>query len=187
MFIIIIWTDDDLILLRRRDSKALERLYKEFNNKVYSFLIIKTKGNKDVTDELFSETFYKAIQYAPKLKNAKNLQAWLLQIAKTRFYDYLRSNSKEKNFDDNIKVDSIESGNVTDKVEHKEKFLMFNIAMKNLNDNYREVLELKYIKEKSQKEIAKILGKTETSVESLLFRARTSMKKELKKISKDYF
>ena len=60
-----------------------------------------------------------------------------------------------------------------------------NIALENLKPEYSDILRLKYIEEKSQKELSDIYKKTESSIESLLFRAREALKKEMKKIIKE--
>ena len=67
----------------------------------------------------------------------------------------------------------------------QEKVLMLNLALDKLDENYKKVLQLKYNELKSQKEIAKILNKSISAVESLLFKARKKLKVELSKIAKD--
>ena len=64
---------------------------------------------------------------------------------------------------------------------------MLNMALENLNDQYKKVIKLKYIEHKSQKEIAQIINKSVVAVESLLFKARKKLKTELKKNNRDFF
>jgi RNA polymerase sigma-70 factor (ECF subfamily) len=62
-----------------------------------------------------------------------------------------------------------------------EKAIMLDLAMKNIKPKYRKILELKYIEKKSQKEIARLLNKSRSSIESLIYRAREKLKQEIKK------
>jgi RNA polymerase sigma-70 factor (ECF subfamily) len=74
----------------------------------------------------------------------------------------------------------------SEKAETDEKLLMIKAAMDKLKPAYKEILNLKYTEKKSQKEIADILKKSRSSVESLIFRAKEALKKELKALIKDF-
>ena len=67
--------------------------------------------------------------------------------------------------------------------EEEERIL--TLSFSRLPAQQQRILTLKYIEEKSVKEIAQLTGKTEKAVESLLFRGRKLFEKELKKASKE--
>jgi len=185
MILIIIFTDEDLHKIKNRDPDIFEEIFKEYNVKIYNFLLIKTSGNTHIAEEILSETFYSALESAPKIKNAKNIFSWLLQIAYRRLIDYYRGEYKEKKYIDNAASDEILINNETDEdlddSIKNQKVVLLNKAMENIPEKYKKILKLKYIEKKSQKEIAGILKKSRSSVESLLYRARESLKKEIKK------
>jgi len=188
MIIIFIWTDEDLDKIKKRDPKILDRIYKEYKDKVYNFLIIKTRGNSSIVDEVFCETFHSVLISAPKLKTAKNIQAWLLQIASRRLNDFLRKEYREKRYLDSIKnkENTVYESKAHDDVEKNQEILMINMALKNVKDKYKKILNLKYIEKKSQQEIADAIGQSITAVNSLLQRAREQFKKEFKKLVKEF-
>ena len=186
MFLILIWTEEDIIKINLRDPDTFEKVYKEYKTKLFNFLIIKTNGDNHIAEEILSDTIYSALISAPRLKEKDKIFPWLLSIAQRRFYDYLRKVYKDKNLNKKI----IENHKINENKKEKsdnEKAIMLDLAMKNIKQKYRKLLELKYKENKSQKEIAKILNKSRSSVESLLYRAREELKKEVKKINEGSF
>jgi RNA polymerase sigma-70 factor, ECF subfamily len=188
MFIFIIFTDDDLFLFKKRDPEILEKIFKEYNERVFNYLVIKVNGNIDLAEELFSDTFHSAVVSAPKVNDLGKIYNWLLKIANRRFLDYLRNKYKKEKFETDNEVDTtnLVDENVSGELIENEKILMIRQALENMKPEYKNILTLKYIENKTQKEISAILNKTESSIESLLFRAREILKKELKKTKKAF-
>ena len=71
---------------------------------------------------------------------------------------------------------------LSEELHTKEQLLLVNVAMENLKPLFKDVLKLKYIEEKSQNEIAGIVNKSVSAVETLLVRAKKQLRIELKKI-----
>ena len=177
MFILICWTHEDLNKINIRDPEIFEKIYSKYKTKIFNFLIIKTKGNRDNAEEIFSQTFHSVFESAPGLKSVKSLQAWIFQIAKRRFIDYIRNIYKEKRYLNKLHEEK-ESDPFTD-ISSKEEILLFNIGFDKLPELNRKVLTLKYIDNKSQKEITEIINKSEKATESFLMRSKQLLKKEL--------
>ena len=179
--------DTDLQKIREKDPLHIEKVYKEYKFKIYNFLIIKANGNKHVAEEVLSDTFYSFLKYGHTITNKNKIQNWLIQVANRRFFDYLKVKYKEKDITDytDNEIDP-KIKDMTDILHEKEKALMTHITINNLKEEYRKVLLLKYQDDKSEKEIAKIMNKTTSSIQSLLFKAREKIKKELKKTAKDF-
>jgi RNA polymerase sigma factor (sigma-70 family) len=184
MIFLIIFTDEDIVKLRSRDNDTFEKVFNEYHQKIFNFLIIQTNGDRITAEEVFSDTFYSALTSAHTIKEADKIYSWLLQIARRRFSDHLRKKYKKKNAEtDNEVLEQLHYND--EKKENNEKALLLNMALENLKPEYSDILKLKYIDERSQKDLSKIYGKSESSIESLLFRAREALKKEMKKIVKE--
>ena len=182
------FTREDLDKIRNRDPVIFEKLYKTYKDKIFQYIYIKTKKNLQMTEDIMSETFYSAILSAPKLKSTKNLFSWFLQIANRRYYDQARKYYSEKKYIEqlpNTEINDNKNENLNGKLIKEERLLMTQIAIETLNPLYQKILKLKYIENKSQKDISKILNKSINSVESILFRARKSLKKKLEELLKD--
>lgn len=186
MFFILILSDDDLLLIHSRDPAVFQKIFKEYNQQILNFLVVKTGGNTDAAEEIFSDTFHSAIISAPMLKDINKILSWLLKIANRRFIDFLRKKYRERKYttgnDDYHEV--ADDRDLTEKIVESEKVVMMNLAIENLTPKYSKLIQYKYREDKSIEEISKILGKSEKSVESLLYRARDHLKKELEKISR---
>ncbi len=74
LLLIVLLDKKDLKKLQNRDTHIFEKLYLEYKDKVYNFLLIKTKRNYELTEELFSNTFHSALVSAPNIKSSKNIQ-----------------------------------------------------------------------------------------------------------------
>lgn len=172
--------------LKQRNPLIFTRLYHEYKDKIFTFLIIKTNGNTEIAEEVICDTFHSAIESAPKLKNSKNIKAWLFQIASRRLDDYYRKIYREKRyfneFDDKLTYDD----NFAEDIQSKQEALMLNNAFNSLKDKYKEMIRLKYIQNLSIKEISKHTGSSIATVNSLLERARLSLKKEFKKVVNEF-
>ncbi|MBN2536143.1 MAG: sigma-70 family RNA polymerase sigma factor [Spirochaetales bacterium] len=173
--------------LKQQDPGVFEKVYNEYKVKIFNFLIYKTRGNRDVANELFSETVYSAFASVSTLKNAKNLQGWLLLVAHRRYVDHVRKKIREKKYLEPVYHEYNKNNNNAEKLFKLEQINLLRIALGNIKENYRKVLELKYLENKSVNEITIIMNKTESAVRNMLNRARTMLKKEMVRLEKNYF
>lgn len=183
---IMIWTEEDFHKIKARDPEIFSRIYKEYKENIFNYLIIKVNGNKDIAEDIFSDTFHSAFLSAPKLKKINSLQSWLLQIANRRFYDYLRKNYRDKKhietLDDN---EIVANDDFIQSLEIKEKVNAIRIALENIKPHYNKVLILRYEEYKSHKDIAKEMNKSESAIQNLIFKAKNALKKELEKFRRN--
>ncbi len=186
MILIIIFTQEEFDKFKKRDPEIFKKIYCEYKKAVYNFIIIKTNGNTEITDDIFSETFHDAFVHAPKLKNGGNIQSWLIKIANRRFYDYLRKLYRHKNYiRQEAGKDHYTRCSIDEEIDKKEKAYILKKALERINPKYSEILKMKYYENMPRKEIAEKLDTSLSSVENNLFRAREALKKELKKIVRD--
>lgn len=173
------FSDKEFKLLIKGDKKTFKRLYLYYKDKIFHYLVIKTSGDHNMANEIFSDTIYSALKSVNTLKNSKNIQGWLFMIANRRFNDYLRDKYKEEKKQNSINTDECYAEDTANEIIEKEKILTLNIALSNIKPEYSKILKMKYLEGKSQKEISTHMNKSVGAVEGLLFRARESLKKEL--------
>jgi RNA polymerase sigma-70 factor, ECF subfamily len=187
ILLMMIITDAEFRLLKTQDQTILGKIFHMYQRDLYNFLLVKTKGNDDLTHDLLSDTFLSAYDSAPRLKFNKNLKSWLFKIAYRRLIDYRR-----KQFRDNkylkIKQELKQPPEaIEERIHRKQKALLFSMALKKLNPDYQEIFRLKYKEEKSIKEIAAILKKKEMYVINKINRAKAAIKREMFRIARDFF
>ena len=67
----------------------MREAYEEYFHTVYGFLMVLTGGDRDLSEELTQETFYRAVKNAAKFRGDCKMSTWLCQIAKYAFYQHL--------------------------------------------------------------------------------------------------
>ncbi len=175
-------TKEEFHQLQKGNPTIFKKLYLCYEKNIYNYLLVKTKGDKTVSNDVFSETFFSAYNSITKLNDSRNIQGWLMKIATRRLNDYLRKEYREKRKEQNVNKDDFIQRDVVNGLVQKEKKIMFDMALDHLKPDFKEVLKLKYYDDRSQQEIADIFKVKVTTIEGLLFRAKDALKKELKKI-----
>lgn len=151
-------------------SKDMKDIYEKYCNSIYRYLLLLTK-DKQLSEELTQETFYQAIKSINKFSGKCSIYTWLCSIAKNCFKNYVKKNQKYVYYD-NIEIISNDST--------FEESGLYNVINK-LESPYKEIVQLHIYDEISLKEIAKILGKSESYARVMFHRAKDMLRKELMK------
>jgi len=176
--------DKELVRLYRKegDEQAFRELMNRHQAKIYSF-IYSMVGSREVTNDIFQETFTKVIT---KMDDTYNEQgkwiAWVMRIAHNATIDYLRKQKRfvdvSGNYDDDSKTDFYDRLPDEDLVSAQEQIekdeakdsLMKHIA--ELPKEQREVVMLRHYYEMPFKEIAEL---TDVSINTALGRMRYAL------------
>src|SRR5262245_60856655 len=161
-----------------QDREAFSRLYDRFSSLVFTLAMRMLRGRDDAEDllqEVFIQVWRQAANYSQERGSP---EAWIVNIARSRAIDKLRSIRRmEKSFtltDDPGRAESAES--VESNVAQSEAKLTMNSALANLPEAQRRVLELAYFDGLSQTEIAdrikEPLGTVKTRMRSGIQRLR---------------
>lgn len=154
---------------RIQAEQTAERLLKEYGNHVlrlaYSYL-----HNIQDAEDILQETLIRYLQNAPVFQSSEHEKAWLFRgvvnLSKNRI-DYNRIRETDE-LDEKLQE------------EEREDLAFVWEAVRELPENYREVIHLYYYEGYSTKEIAKILQSRESTVRSNLKRGREKLKAILK-------
>jgi len=144
------------------------RMFYQKHSKGFWFFIFKTCGDSHLADDIFQESFFKFLKFAPRELNEFQQKAYLYKIAFRLVMDEKR---KAKNFDN---TDTETLGDNLDGREVKSSMLSLDMEkiFVQLKPGERILLWLAYVEGYSHKEIAEITGKKEKSVKVVLFRTR---------------
>ncbi len=171
-------TEQELVERAKDSLEAFDKLYEYYLPKIYSYIFNRT-GNKEVTEDITSQTFTTALL---KIKTYRykgcSFGAWLYRIAHNKTVDYFRSVQKVDNLDFE-KIVSSESSESD--AEKRERQLFILNALKDLAPQYQELITLKYFQELENEEIAEILGCRRETVAVKLHRSMRALKKILEK------
>jgi len=146
------------IAARNRD--AFSQFYDRYSPLIYSLCLRMLRAQSDAEDllqEVFMQVWRQAANYSAERGTP---EAWLINMARSRAIDKLRSLRRmEKSFvltGDPAKAESMD--NVESNASQSEAKLSMNSALANLPDAQRRVLELAYFNGLSQTEIAEKLN-----------------------------
>ena len=158
------------------DNQAFDTLLRRHQNRVFNYILNIIK-NKDVADDIFQETFVKAIMTIKqgRYTDTGKFSAWLTRIAHNLIIDYFRQEKSENT----VSVDQDETDvlNRRDLSEENVEDLLVTVQintdvrriMDSLPDAQREVLEMRFYRDMSFKEIAETTG---VSINTALGRMR---------------
>ena len=158
------------------NNEAFDCLLKRHQQRVFTY-IYNMVHDADVADDIFQETFVKAIMTIKqgKYNESGRFGAWLSRIAHNLIIDHFRQQKSENSVAaDNEEVDVLNRRELCDGTsedllcdEQIEEDVRRMVAA--LPDSQREVLEMRFYKDMSFKEIAEATG---VSINTALGRMR---------------
>ena len=163
--------DDDGIVQIIKDHKDGLMLY------LNSFLL-----NIHLAEDLTEDTFVKLIARRPRYSGKSTFKTWLYAIGRNVALDFLRKNAKLPTVSAEEAMTLIaDEADVARQYLCSERKLQVHKALKQLNDEYRQVLVLLYFEDFQNEQVASIMGKSKKQIENLVYRAKLSLKSELEK------
>lgn len=170
-------TDEKLVTAYANgDNMAFDALLRRHEMRVFTYIYNVVK-NKDVADDIFQETFVKAIMTIRqgRYTDAGKFSAWITRIAHNLIIDYFRQEKSENTVSvDNEETDVLNRRDLSD--ENIEDVLVtgqintdVRRIMESLPESQREVLDMRFYRNMSFKEIAEATG---VSINTALGRMR---------------
>lgn len=173
-------TDDELVAwYAQGNNEAFDVLLKKHESKIYSYIYYIVKDD-DKANDIFQETFVKAIMTIRQGRYTGNgrFVSWITRIAHNLIIDNYRQEKIENcvsSEDDSIDIfnrKELSEGTVEDALVQEQITCDIRRLVDALPDNQREVIELRYYKDMSFKEIADL---TNVSINTALGRMRYAL------------
>jgi RNA polymerase sigma-70 factor (ECF subfamily) len=153
---------------------AFESLYASNAPMIIRYLARLT-GSHEAAEDLAQETFLKVLRHVGELNEAKNVRAWLFQIATNTAYDELRRWRRRTTTPlTETHANRLIASPVGLPVEEAE---LLWAVLAQLPDDYRIPLVLQGYAGYSVSDIAALLGRNVNTIRSRLQRARVQCKK----------
>lgn len=165
---------------------GLQQLVKDYGNLLYSFCYQLT-GVKQESEDLYQETFLKAVELHQKIDLEKNPKGFLIAIAARLWKNRKRKYAWRQRIaptdhieDEELQVSSLDTfDNPEEMALQEEQRQMICQAVSTLSDKLKVPLYMYYTAELSVAEIAEMLRIPQGTVKSRLHKARNQLKKEL--------
>jgi RNA polymerase sigma-70 factor (ECF subfamily) len=164
-----------LVESAQKDQRKFADLYDKYFCLVYAYTARRV-GDRATAEDLTSEVFQKALEYLPKFVwRGVPFGAWLLRIATNIVVDRTRQAAREQHLSDQEDATEISHFSLE---EVEERASLFR-SVDRLPEDQRRVIVLRFAEEKSIREIAAELGRSEGAVKQLQFRGLQNLRVEL--------
>ena len=160
------------------NTDAFGDLYIIFVEKIYRYVFYHIKS-KTAAEDITEEVFLKAWRAISSCRGKENtFSPWLYRIAHNQLVDEIRKEQRQPSLElDNVEAIS-DSENSVERYSEQQELLQL---IDRLPSNQRQVIILKFIEGMDNREIAKIMGKSEGALRVIQMRALAALRKELGK------
>ena len=185
-------SDEELVIAYRHGyQKCFQELYKRYQRKIFSYILVSVK-NKEITNDIFQEVFFKVINtiQSGNYREEGKFAQWIIRITHNAVIDHFRYQNKyatspscEEDDDDNYVFDNISVNNYTspeDILIKKENKVIIQQAISTLSKKQQEVINLRLNEDKCFREIADVQN---ISINTALGRMRYAIMNVKKKIN----
>lgn len=162
--------DDERLLIEaaQQDPLRFADLYERHFNRVYAFIARRAPGRADAED-LTAEVFHRALANVARFEwRGSPFLAWLLQIARHALADRWQQAAWER---DEVPPES-DNGIPAD----IDRRAMLAELVSRLPEDQQRVIVLRFVEQKSVREAAQELQRTEGAVKQLQFRALETLR-----------
>jgi len=158
-----------LIEAAQRDPSRFAELYDFYFDRIYAYVARRVAIRAD-TEDLVSEVFHQALANLGRFEwRGAPFSAWLYRIAANKIADRSERLGRER---------AIEPSPESEEADQEEAHDRAKVVamVRELPDDQRKVLELRFTKEMSTREVAEALGRSEGAIKQLQFRALASLR-----------
>ncbi len=175
--------------LRSGNQAAFSLLIDDYQQKVFH-TCISFVPNKEDAEDIAQEVFLEVYKSIGKFKGNSKLSTWIYKICTNKCLEFIRKKNAKKRLvfmqrilGTEIPLDKTnfftEFNHPGILLEHKERSETIYLAINTLPESQKIVFTLAKLDGKTYQEIVEITGKSMSSVESIMFRAKKNLQKKL--------
>jgi RNA polymerase sigma-70 factor (ECF subfamily) len=165
-------------LARGGDSEAFGQLYDHYQGSVYRFVYYRTRS-QTLAEDLTSETFLRALRNMSGFRwQGKDFGAWLMTIARNLCTDHFKAGRTR------LEMTTEDMGQHDDSTEGPESAVLAGLtneilltALKQLPDEQRDCLIMRFLQGMSIAETAAVLGRSDGAIKQLQLRGVRNLAK----------
>jgi RNA polymerase sigma-70 factor (ECF subfamily) len=155
------------------DGEAFAELYHRYLTPVYRFVFRRVGGNVAVAEDLTSQVFLQVLDNLNSYQERGRFAAWLFTVTRRRLADYYRK--AEIDFLEEVPESLL---GISDGLEQHENLTRLKQLLAALEEEKRELLQLRFSAELSFSDIAAVLGRSEAAVKMSLYRVLDGLREQ---------
>jgi RNA polymerase sigma-70 factor, ECF subfamily len=160
-------------MTRAPDVACFADLYEENFDRIYAYAIKRLRDRaaaQDITSDVFHHALANMHNYEPR---GIPFAAWLFRIAANKIYDYRQQQQYEQKLPPPNLIDQQAD------YEEAEQAARLFAAVRRLPEDQRRVIELRFVQQKSIRETADAMERSEGAVKQLQLRAIEALRTNL--------
>ena len=163
-----------LVEAAQKDPARFAELYENNFERVYAY-VVRRVGDRAETEDLTSEVFHHALANLQRFEwRGIPFVAWIYRIAANLISDRWQRTNREQVADEPGLIEAAPASNA--EFEEVERRATLFRLVDTLPAEQQRVVVLRFVEQKSIKEVAQEIRKTEGAVKQLQFRALTSLR-----------
>lgn len=180
--------DSELVTkLKNADEQVFRQLVLQYQDKIFNTCISLVKNAEDA-DDLTQEVFIEIFRSIHKFREDSLLSTWIYRIAVNKSLEHLRRMKRKRRAgiltwfnkeNREVSNDAVDFNHPGVQVENEEQSRILFRAVEKLPESQKIAFTLHKLEGLSYEQIAAVMQKTLSSVESLMHRAKSNLKKEL--------
>ena len=154
-----------------------EELVRKYSDMVYGIAMRYVRNQTDA-DDVYNDVFYRYFRRERTFDGEEHRKYWLIRVTVNSAKEFLLNKTHDVGIEED---DMFGEVSITGSDVSLEEIMDLRKALKQLREDYREVIELYYLNGFNTREIAQMLQKSENTVKSNLLRGRQNLKELLSK------
>ena len=155
-------------------DESIETIIQRYKSTVYVVALSYTNNRSDA-DDIFQEVFLIYFKVKPQFNEEEHRKAWLIRTTINCSLRVVDSTYRKRT----VPMDEMEEGSF--QFESKEENAVY-LALRELPETYRTVLQLFYFEDMSIERISRVLNIKPSTVKVQLMRGRELMKTKLREV-----
>lgn len=156
----------------RSAAEAFAELYEQYLSRVFRYISYRV-GDVHLAEDLTSDVFVKALKSFSRYRSDRaSFSTWLLSIARHAVIDHYRVSSRRQTIPlEEIPEMPSESVSLEEEVTKRQELQRLQVCLAGLHQQEQEIISLKFGAELTNRQIAKMVGLSESNVGTKLYRA----------------
>lgn len=148
-------------------NELIKKMLDKYSDMVYRIALTRCR-NKELAEDIYQTVFLKYSEKMPKFESEEHSKAWFIRVTINLTKDENSSawNNKMVALDESIQFETKEDSD-------------FFIDICKLPQNYKSVIYLMYYEGYKVREISELLGASEGTIKTWLYRAREILKENI--------
>jgi RNA polymerase sigma-70 factor, ECF subfamily len=163
--------DDERLLIEaaKLDPRRFAELYENTFEPLYAYVMLRVRDRADAQD-IVAEVYHQALANLARFEwRGVPFSAWLYRIASNAIADRGKRLAKEHS------VDALEAVSPEDLEQVEQRAQVFRLV-RELPPDQSRVMEMRFVEDRSIRDIAKELGRSEGAVKQLQFRGLQNLR-----------